>query len=362
MHAPGETPDQIVVWLPERRVLLPADNFYHSFPNLYAIRGTAYRDVMQWVHSLDRMRALRAQYLIPQHTRPIVGEQPIDAALTDYRDAIQFVHDQTIRWMNKGLPPQAIIERVHLPDHLSSRPYLQEYYGTVAWSVQAIFDGYLGWFGGNAADLFPLGARDHAERLAALAGGQAALLDHARQALAAGDFQWALELADPLLQLAPASSDARKLRAAALKALAERQTAATARNYYLTQSLEAEGKLTIGDLRIHDPELIHTVPLSAIFEGMAVRLDPQKSAEVDVVAGFRFPDTGEAYTVHVRRGVAEIRAEFPENPAIAISVNSNVWKEIAAGVRSPAAALVTEMDKEGGTMKIVRFLRLFKDD
>jgi alkyl sulfatase BDS1-like metallo-beta-lactamase superfamily hydrolase len=61
LHAPGETPDQIVVWLPEKRVLLPADDYYKSFPNLYAIRGTAYRDVMQWVHSLDMMRDLRAE-------------------------------------------------------------------------------------------------------------------------------------------------------------------------------------------------------------------------------------------------------------------------------------------------------------
>ena len=44
VFAPGETPDQIFVWLPDKRVLLPGDNFYRSFPNLYAIRGTPYRD------------------------------------------------------------------------------------------------------------------------------------------------------------------------------------------------------------------------------------------------------------------------------------------------------------------------------
>jgi alkyl sulfatase BDS1-like metallo-beta-lactamase superfamily hydrolase len=362
MHAPGETPDQTVVWLPEQRVLLPADNFYHAFPNLYAIRGTAYRDVMLWVRSLDRMRALRAEYLVPQHTLPIVGEQKIYATLTDYRDAIQFVHDQTIRWMNRGLTPEAIVERVHLPDHLAAQPYLQEYYGTVAWSVRAIFDGYLGWFGGNATDLFALGQQARAERFAALAGGQAALLDHARKALATGDYQWSLELADQLLQLDPSLSDARQIKAGALRALGERQTAATARNYYLTQALEVERKLTIGSLKISDPQLSHTVPLAAIFQGMAVRLDPEKSAGVDMVAGFRFPDTGEAYTVHVRRGVAEIRPEFPANPAIVIRVDSLVWKEIAAGVRNPAVALATEMDKEGRTLDIIRFLGLFKED
>ena len=100
VHAPGETPDQIFIWLPQKKVLLPADNFYKSFPNLYAIRGTAYRDVTQWVKSLDTMRELKAEYLVPHHTRPLTGADTIYETLTNYRDAIQFVHDQTIRLMN----------------------------------------------------------------------------------------------------------------------------------------------------------------------------------------------------------------------------------------------------------------------
>ena len=72
-YAPGETPDQIFIWMPEKKVLLPADNYYKSFPNLYAIRGTAYRDVKRWVASIDKMRALKPEYLVPQHTRPLTG-------------------------------------------------------------------------------------------------------------------------------------------------------------------------------------------------------------------------------------------------------------------------------------------------
>ena len=37
------TADHLVVWFPEAGVLLPGDNWYHAFPNLYAIRGTPYR-------------------------------------------------------------------------------------------------------------------------------------------------------------------------------------------------------------------------------------------------------------------------------------------------------------------------------
>ena len=44
-HAPGETDDQIFVWLPEFNALMPGDNFYETFPNLYTLRGTSHRDV-----------------------------------------------------------------------------------------------------------------------------------------------------------------------------------------------------------------------------------------------------------------------------------------------------------------------------
>lgn len=47
-YAPGETDDQVVVWLPKQQVLLPGDNFYRAFPNLYTIRGTSYRDPKTW--------------------------------------------------------------------------------------------------------------------------------------------------------------------------------------------------------------------------------------------------------------------------------------------------------------------------
>jgi alkyl sulfatase BDS1-like metallo-beta-lactamase superfamily hydrolase len=131
VHAPGETPDQLFVWLPEKRVLLPGDNFYRAFPNLYTIRGTAYRDVLDWVEALDKMRSHRPTYLVPSHTRPLEGEDYIYEHLTAYRDAIQFVHDQTIRTMNKGMTPDQAVGFVKLPPHLAENEFLRPFYGTV---------------------------------------------------------------------------------------------------------------------------------------------------------------------------------------------------------------------------------------
>lgn len=363
VHAPGETDDQIFIWLPRKKVLLPGDNFYWSFPNLYAIRGTAYRDVMRWVDSLDLIRALRPRLLVPSHGRPLSGEKKIFEVLTNYRDAIQFVHDQTVRGMNQGLTPAQLVRRVRLPGHLARQPYLQEYYGTVAWSVRAIYAGYLGWFDGNATNLFPLPQKDRARRLADLAGGVQALLRNAERAASAKDHQWALELADQVLLLAPDHEQAREIRSSALIALGQRQISANARSYYLTQALEAKGALSIGTARTTQKDAVHNIPLEAIFKAMTVSLDPDQSAQTDCVVGFRFPDVNKAFAVHVRRGVAEVQHRFPDKPTVSVTMPAHVWKEITAKIASPVLAYFTEeIEVEGSLWELIKVLRMFMAD
>lgn len=364
VHAPGETPDQIFVWLPDKRVLLPGDNFYHSFPNLYAIRGTAYRDVMDWVRSLDKMRALRPLHLVPSHTRPISGANDVLVALINYRDAIQYVHDQTVRLINLGLDPEVIVERVKLPPHLADQPYLQEYYGRVDWSVRAIFQGYLGWFGGNATGLGTMTHQARAEHMERLAGGTEALRRQAEDAAASGQHQWALELADHLRVLNPTDDAARALRITSLRALAEQELSANGRNYYLTQALEAEGlTLTPPALADTPPEVLATFPIGAIMHALPVFLDPAKAEDAYTEVGFRFPDTGESYAVFVRRGVAEIRDEFPADPDITVVVDSQLWKEIMAQRRSALAALAKgELTVQGGRIAFGHFMKMFQPE
>jgi alkyl sulfatase BDS1-like metallo-beta-lactamase superfamily hydrolase len=129
--APGETDDQLYVWLPAAKVLFCGDTFYKSFPNLYAIRGTPYRDVRAWFTSLDNMVQEGGAHLVAGHTRPISGVKEVKQVLTDYRDAVKFVHDKTVEGMNKGMTPDQLVEYVKLPAELANKDYLREYYGNV---------------------------------------------------------------------------------------------------------------------------------------------------------------------------------------------------------------------------------------
>lgn len=234
----GETDDALYVWLPEKKVLFAGDNFYKSWPNAYAIRGTAYRDIRSWADANDTMLQEGAEALVAGHTRPIMGAENVKQALTDYRDAIRFVFDKTIEGMNKGLTPDELVDYVKLPENLAEKDYLREYYGNVEWAVRAIFQGYLGWFDGNPTNLFSLSPKDEAERMAKLAGGEGALLENAQTALKEGDAQWAAQLSDHLIALDPQAGEPKLLKADALSALAEELITSTGRNYYYTVAQE----------------------------------------------------------------------------------------------------------------------------
>ena len=362
-HIPGETPDHLYVWMPERGVLIPGDDYYHTFPNLYAIRGTAYRDVTQWFASIDRMIDLQPEVMVPCHTRPVHGKAEIRRRLTNYRDAIQFVHDQTVRGINEGLSPDEIVERVRLPASLADEPYLREHYGRVDWSVRSIFAGYLGWFDGDATNLHPLAPAERAKRMIDLAGGEARLLARARGAAEGNDTQWALELLKHLLALDPGHREALALRAQCLQVLGEGEISANGRNYYLTQAREAEGSLDTpkSDPSVSGKNILDDIPLSALFKSMAVALDADGAAGTDAVLGFSFTDTGEDFTMHVRNCVAVVRPGRPQAAVARLTTTARTFKEMLSGMRNPAVTLASRAVKvEGSPVELVRVLALFK--
>src|SRR3546814_6451154 len=115
-------------------------------------------------------------------------------ALTDYRDAIRYVYDQTIRQINQGRTPDESAATLKLPAHLAASPYLQAFYGNVPWSVRAIYGGLLGWYDGDPATLQPLAPDDTARHMVALAGGIDAIARQVNDAEARGEHQWVLQL------------------------------------------------------------------------------------------------------------------------------------------------------------------------
>ena len=140
MYAPGACINQLNIWVPSKRIFFCGDVINpDEFPRLYVIGGFQL-DATSWISSLDRIRKLRPHVLIPSRGRVLRGEEAILEFVTSYRDAIQFIHDQTIRLANMGHHRDTIATHLQLPPELFANGRLPKPRDPIEWSVKAVYD------------------------------------------------------------------------------------------------------------------------------------------------------------------------------------------------------------------------------
>ncbi len=233
VKAPGETDDQLYVWLPQHQVLFAGDNFYQSWPNTYPLRGTARRSVRDWIESLGKMIAEEPQIVVGGHTTPMENATEV---LTNYRDALKWVHDRTITGIQRYMTPDELVDFAALPPEYASLDYLQDYYGSVAGTIRDIYAQDMGWFDGDPINLHREHPREQASRIAHLLGSEYKVLTQARILFQEGDLIGAATLAKHYTVLHPESAQGWQIMGEALQIIAEQTFNAPTRNYTLSAS------------------------------------------------------------------------------------------------------------------------------
>lgn len=214
-HTPGETPDHLTVWIPKYKAAFTGDNFYGSFPNIYTLRGTQPRWALDYINSLNQVLALKPELVIPSHGRAIVGNSEIVKQLTRYRDAIQYVHDETVKGMNAGKDVFTLMNEIKLPPALN----IGESYGKLSWSIRGIYEGYAGYFDLNPATMYEKPASSVYADVVKLAGGADVVTKLAQEKLLAGNAVDTLHLTDMVLTGEPTNRLALETRLKALELL-----------------------------------------------------------------------------------------------------------------------------------------------
>ncbi len=215
LHTPAETYDALTVWMPDYKAAFVGDLFYRSFPNIYTLRGTKPRWALDYIESINRVLALQPEILLPSHGEPILGNDNIRRELTRYRDAIQYVHDQTVQGMNQGRDVFSLMREIKLPAELD----VGEAYGWVSWSVRGIYEGYMGWFDGDPVNMYAQSPQSIYADLVALAGGAGKVVALAEETLNAGDAVKALLLIEAALDAEPDNRAVQAMRLQVLTAL-----------------------------------------------------------------------------------------------------------------------------------------------
>ena len=147
IHAlPGaEGADNIVLWLPQKKILFSGDFFgplFPQFPNVFTMRGEKIRKPVEYINSLEAIIALGPEMIVPSHKDPILDKDIIQSGLVKMRDATRYVHDKTIEGMNAGKTVEQLMAEIELPAELA----LTQEHGKVSWAVKSIWEYYATWF------------------------------------------------------------------------------------------------------------------------------------------------------------------------------------------------------------------------
>ncbi len=364
----GDAQDEIDVYFPDLRHVHGSETIQgESFPNLYTLRGTAYRDFEQWYKGVDALLgyAREADTYSGSHMRPWVGNDFIVERITNYRDAIQFVHDQSVRHMNHGATGQELVGLVadRLPDHLRDDPWLQPYYGTPQHAVREIYVGMLGWYTADPTELAAPLHRDKARRYVDALGGRDAVVERARSAVDAEDWGWAMELLTHVIRIDTDDEEARRLKAHAMREWGYRQKNIYWRNQALGGATELEDAVDYSKLfDVAPADVIKVLPLPRLVEALRVRLDPAKAADARLTIGFEFPDSGEAATLEVRRGVAVFHDGLLGDPAATLVLPGAVAAAVLLGGVDPLTAVDDgRASLRGDRSAAQRFLSFLED-
>lgn len=357
----SDTDDTATIWLPDEGVAIN-NLMWGVFPNIGAIRGEFYRDPTRWIKSLDDLRSLEPTYLLNCHGDPILNQSDSTEVLTDYRDAMQFVYDQTVRGINNGKDPSELVESIKLPDHLANSPYIQEFYGEIQYAIRGIYSGLIGWFGHDATELHPVSKKFEAKRIVEGFGGKKKMVEAIEKAYDNKEYAWVAQLCSYILKIEPNHNRVSIIKAEALRQMGRVSVSAITRNYYITQALTLEGKADPfnKEMKAINANQVLNAPPETWINNLRFYLIPEKSIDTDSVIGIQFTDIEKDYALHIRRGILENINNACEKTVL-IQLTIKVWARILSNEQSIQDAIHQGNVKvTGNEADVISFFEMFE--
>ncbi len=350
---PSDADDSITIWCEELGVAIN-NIVWPALFNVFPIRGEEYRDPRVLLAGLDHLLSLGAEHLVGVHGPPISGVDEVRASITDTRDSIAFLWDQTVRGINKGLTNGELARFVQLPDRFRQRHVTRQFYGLAEHHTQQIHAGLRGWFDGDPGQLFKLDPSDEGTRVIEAMGGPDAVAGTITQALDDDDLRWALRLASWLHRAG--SADGTALLARALRAVGQQTTSSNVRNWCLTTALDLEGVISLSRLRrpVTGRGAVLANDPAVFVHGLRVLIVPERAAGMHLALRWAFSD-GPTIGLRLRDGVAvaldQEAAAVPGATDVTLRLDHATWADLYSGNTTPADAVATGrlvLDDSGG--------------
>jgi len=346
--APGtEAPAEMHFFFPHRKALCMAENATHTLHNLLTLRGAVVRDPHAWARYLTEAIELfgsQADVVFASHHWPTWGRDRVIEFLGLQRDLYAYLHDQTMRLINRGHTGAEIAEQFQLPPALQRAWHAHGYYGSVSHNVKAIYQRYMGWYDGNPARLWQHPPQEAAKRYVAFMGGADAVVAKARASYQEGDLRWAAQVLDHVVFAEPGHQPGRALLADVLEQLGFGSENGTWRSAYLSGATELRSG-NLGTPVAAPADLLGQLPPELFFDGLAIQVNGPAAWDLDLAARWVFPDHGATYRTTLRNGVFSYVRDGSGDVTLILTVPRPALAALAAG--DPGAALGAGLSLDG---------------
>ena len=326
--APGtEAPAEMHFYFPRYRALCMAENATHNLHNLLTLRGALVRDPHAWsgylTEAIDTF-ADRADVVFASHHWPTWGHEDIVEFLSVQRDMYAYLHDQTLRLLNRGYTGVEIAEMFQMPPVLERAWHTHGYYGSVSHNVKAVYQRYMGWFDGNPGRLWPHPPEALAPRYVDAMGGIDRVVELAQAAFYSGDFRWAATLLDHAVFTDSDHAAARALYADTLEQLSYGAENATWRNFFMSGATELRDGNFGTAVTAASISMLNQLTAEQLFDSFALRVDGPRSWDLNIAIDISFADLATNYRLTLRNGVLVYRkvAAEPATADVVVKLDS----------------------------------------
>ena len=305
--APGtEAPAEMHFYFPDYKALCLAENATHTLHNILTLRGAVVRDPHAWSNYLTEAIGLfggEAEVAFASHHWPTWGADRVVEFLAVQRDLYGYIHDQTLRMLNKGMVGPEIAEAIQLPPALEQAWSTHGYYGSVSHNVKAIYQRYMGWFDGNPAHLWQHPPVEAARRYVEFMGGADAVVERARASYEAGDLRWVAEVVNHVVFADPSHAAARALLADTYEQLGYGAENGTWRNFYLSGATELRDGSFGTPVATSSPDMVAQLSPPMLLDALAIQVDGPRAWDEQLTFDIELTDAPERYRVALRNGV-----------------------------------------------------------
>ena len=300
-----EAPAEMNVYVPASKTFLAAEIATCTLHNILTPRGAKVRDAHAWAGFLNEAVNLygdRSDTIASSHCWPRFGRSEVKGWLSGQRDNYRYLHDQTVRMMNKGMTQAEIAENLKAPPGISDQWFNKGYYGTYSHNSKAIYQYYLGWYDAVPANLNPHPPEVRGAKFVAAMGGAGKVLAEAKKAMAAGDYRWSSDLLNSLIFADPKNSEGRALLADSYEQQGYQAESAIWRNMYLSAARDLREGVK-ASVTTQSVDVISAIPTELLLDSVATRLDPEKIGDKALAINLVFSDRNEKAKVSVGNAV-----------------------------------------------------------